>query len=675
MTGGRHLSPELQQLLSVAGWFLIVTFLQLALYPALKKTFGRYAYPAAFAASLLLFTLISWYCGLARLPVQLALLPFAVLFLWNAISRQYTPANLREQWQWELVFAIFFFLMLEVRYVNPTISYAEKFMDHAFLASVMRQPVIPPLDPWFAGGTLNVYYYLGYWMFGCLGVVTGVPSNIAFNLVLPTVLGVSAVTLYAIGDLLLERFRWLPVLVLLLPNPAMVHQLVFGTVVNPAYDPSLAWLGTRTIANTINEYPLFSFVWGDVHPHVISMFNQLLLIFILAYAWKEWGSLTREGKAILCGIAAVSLGSMPLINTWDVLVYAPLTVVAGALVLLKHRPAELRRDAALLLVLLPVISVAMYLPFYIQLEAHTNSFGLVGAVRDSDPVHFLYVHGFFLIIITAALSREIARRPYLLLVPLGIGLAGYESAAIAAIPLVYIVAKKDPDIAEILAIFGLLVVIACEFVFIKDYMGDVNFRMNTVFKWYIAAWFLLGISATLTAGRFLAASRLIPLFSKAKAALLCVLAVVILFAAPFSFSPPAVSGGYTLDGLAYLSDYHPGDAAAVAYLRSLPGNEVIVEAEGAPYTYYSRISSFTGLPAIIGWSNHEGGWRSDIASRTSDICSIYEDPGQARALMQKYNATLVVVGDTERARYRVNLSSGDLALVFSQDETDIYRLA
>ena len=140
--------------------------------------------------------------------------------VFHIYRREYSLANLRKEWRWALVFLIFFFLMLDIRFVNPTISYAEKFMDHAFLASVMRTPIIPPLDPWFAGGTLNVYYYLGYWIFGCLGLVSGVPSNIAFNLALPTVFGIATVTLYAIGTLILERFRWLPLLVFFIPNPS-----------------------------------------------------------------------------------------------------------------------------------------------------------------------------------------------------------------------------------------------------------------------------------------------------------------------------------------------------------------------------------------------------------------------------------------------------------------------
>jgi len=667
-------------------WIVVLTFLQLSLYPSLKKTFDSYAFPASFGASLLLFTLISWYCGLVYIPIPLALLPFVILFVYHLYRRHYTIGDLRSQWRWELVFLIFFFLMLEVRFVNPTISYAEKFMDHAFLASVMRQPVVPPLDPWFSGGFLNVYYYLGYWMFGCLAIVSGVPSNIAFNLALPTVLAVSAVTLYAIGDLLLERFRWLPLLTLLLPNPAMVHQLIFGTAVNPAYDPSLTWLGTRAITNTINEYPLFSFIWGDVHPHVISMFNQLLLIFILVYAWKRWGSLDKNTKQVLCIIAALSLGSMPLINTWDVLIYAPITVIVSVLILLKHRPVQFRPDAILLLISLPVLSVIIYLPFYLQLDTYTSGFGLIGPALDSDLVYFLYVHAFFLIIITATVVRDIVRRPWFLVVPLALGLiGGYESAAIATIPLIYLIVKKDLRIHEILAIFGLFIVIASEFIYIKDYMGDINFRMNTIFKWYMVAWLLLSISVFTTIGQVLSHWNRVPKISARQQATVVIVIVSLLAAAPLLVPLDLFKyGSRSLDGLAYLDTYHPGDAAAVAYLRSLQGGEIIVEAQnGGSYSYYSRISSFTGLQTIIGWTGpHEWGWRSknnqwyvdNIASRIKDIQTIYEQPEQMRALMQKYNATYLVVGEPERTQYKVSLPSSGLELVLSQDGTDIYKL-
>jgi len=680
LTGGKRLGPELQQILSVAGWFLLVTFLQLALYPALKKTFGRYAYPAAFAGSLLLFTLISWYCGLARIPVQLALLPFAALLAWHAITREYTIADLKEQWRWELVFAIFFFLMLEVRYVNPTISYAEKFMDHAFLASVMRQPVVPPLDPWFAGGTLNVYYYLGSWMFGCLAMVSGVPSNIAFNLALPTVAGISAVTLFAIGDLLLERFRWLPLVTLLLPNPAMFYQAVTGLAPNPAYDASLSWLGTRTIANTINEYPLFSFVWGDLHAHVIGIFNQIFFIFLLAFAYRKWSSLTGRGRWVLCILAALSLGSMPLINTWDVLIYAPIAVFFGILIWWRDRSQYTRADALRFLLTVPPLAIVLYLPFYLQLRTNTGGIALVTA--PSAPYEYMLVHGFFIAILLLLLARDIAKRPYLLLAAVPFALAGYFSAAIAIVPLVYLVAKKPREATHIFAILGLVIITVTEIVYLRDSMGDTYFRMNTVFKSYIAAWLLLSISTFAMAGAALFRWGKIPEFRPRQTAVAAIVIVVLLFAAPLLVPADLMNyGSRSLDGLAYLETSNPGDYAAVSYLRALPqtADMRIVEAEGGDYSYYSRISSFTGIPAIIGMPFHEFMWRGDKTGwsqeRKNDIQSIYEKPDQTVALMQKYNATHLVVGETERRRYNVSLPALGIEQIFSSDGTAIYRPA
>ncbi len=324
-----------QQIFSVISWLAVLTLLQLSVYPSLKKTFGTFAFPVSFSASLLTFTIISWYCGLLRIPVQIAVLPFLALFCYHLWYSHYSREDLRTEWRWVLLFFIFFFLMLNVRFVNPTISYAEKFMDHAFLASVMRNPVVPPLDPWFAGGSLNVYYYLGYWMFGCLGIVTGVPSNIAFNLALPTIFGLAAVNLYATGTLLLDKFRWLPLTILFIPNPSFFYHIVQGKALNTAL-----WDSTRTIANTINEYPLFSFIWGDVHAHVVSLFNQVFLIFLLLYAWKRWESLENRAKWLVSILCALSLGSMPLFNTWDVLIYAPVTLLFGVLIIGRVRKKQ-----------------------------------------------------------------------------------------------------------------------------------------------------------------------------------------------------------------------------------------------------------------------------------------------------------------------------------------------
>jgi len=668
---GRNLTPEFQAL-SVASWLLVVTFLQLALYPSLKKGLRQYAFPVSFAASLILFTLLTWYCGLTRLPVQFGLVPFALLFAYHLCRHDYAWSELKKEWHWELIFLIFFFLMLTVRFVNPTISYAEKFMDHAFLASIMRSPVVPPLDPWFAGGTMDVYYYLGYWIFGCLGIISGVPSDIAFNLSLPTVLGVAAVTVYAIGTLLLNRFRWLPLLLFFIPNPSLFYQLFTGSSISSAL-----WNSTRTITNTINEYPLFSFTWGDLHAHVISIFNQVLLIFLLIYLYKFWDSLESRGRWLICGLAALSLGSMPLINTWDVLIYAPITVLVAVLIIWRGWNKGSGMWSWCPLAAIPPLAIIIYLPFYLMLKTSTGGIAIVRT--PSDPFQFLLVNGWFILIFLLFLVKEIRERPYLLLIAVPFVLASYTAAAITAIPLIYFIAKKEHSIPDLLAIFGLAILVLVELFYLKDNMGDTYFRMNTVFKCYVPAWIILGISSCAMVGAWLARPGRIPVMPARKSATLAVLVIGFLFVVPFLVPLDLNYGGRTLDGLAYIDSSHPGDAGGVAYLRNLTGDDILVEAVGGDYTYYSRISSFTGIPTILGEPFHEDMWRGDTtgwySARPADVKSIYENPDQTVELMKKYNATLLYVGDEERDTYNVSLPSTGLELVYSGQDTDIYRIS
>ncbi len=566
--------------------------------------------------------------------------------------------------------------MLDVRFVNPTISYAEKFMDHAFLASVMRTPVVPPLDPWFAGGSLNVYYYLGYWMFGCLGIVTGVPSAIVFNLALPTIFGMAAVSMYAIGSLVLDRYRWLPLFVLFIPNPSFFFQIIQGKAWS-----TILWDSTRTISNTINEYPLFSFLWGDVHAHVISLFNQIFLIFLLLFSYKRWESFGVWDKCLLGICTAISLGSMPLINTWDVLIYAPLTVLVGSLIVRRNWNTLDKNSSIIFLITVPVLAVLSYLPFYLQLLTHTGGMGVV--FTPSNPVEFLLVNGWFIGIIILFLRKDITRRPSLLLIALPFFLTGYIAGAIAMIPAAYLAARiifrNDVDFPSILALFGFGILIFCELFYLRDNMGDTFFRMNTVFKTYLPAWLMLGTASFIIAGKWLSENRRIPLISARHRAIIMVIVVSTLFILPQVIPVNQNYGTETLDGLAYLNDSHPGDAAAVSYLQTLTGNEIVVEAEGGDYTYYSRISSFTGIPGIIGMPFHEFMWRGDdtgwFSTRLNDIKLIYEEPEKTIMLMKKYHATLLYVGDTERERYEVIIPTSGLEKIYSARGTEIYRLS
>jgi YYY domain-containing protein len=686
------------QLLAVLSWIALLLILQLAVWPLLRSSLREYAYPASFPASLLAFTIISWYCGLLHLPVQIAVIPFLVLIAWFAVKGQYHRKYFAGQGKWALVFLVFFLFMLELRFVNPSISYAEKFMDHAFLASIMRVPVVPPLDPWFAGGTLGVYYYLGYWIFGSLGLLTAIPSNVVFNLALPTVLANAAVAMYALAHLLCNRMRWLPLLTFLVVNPSFIWQLIQGKALG-----SVLWDSTRTVPNAINEYPLFSFVWGDLHAHVISIFNQVMFLFLLVYALERWKEAGQRERIVLIVLTALSLGSMPPLNTWDVILYAPLMIFVGYLLwysgsLPEGAPGEgifgvLKQTLSILagkrkkgagpllcrswsyLLLVPVLSVLFYLPYYLQM----NSQGIqgIGVVHTPTPVTaFLLVNGIFIAIFLIYLAREIVRKPVWLLTPVPFALAGYAAAGIAALPLAYMLAKKRRTPVELLAIAGLLVIILAEFFYLKDNMGDTYYRMNTVFKFYLPAWIIMGASAFSMVSLLLErpVSRMKITKGMKDAALIA--AIGVLFVLPLAVPLDYQYRDATLDGLAYLDSTHPGDARAVEFLRSLQGVTGIVEAEGGDYTYYSRISSFTGIPTIIGMPFHEYMWRSEgwTGERTNDIRIIYEDPVQTRTLMEKYGVNLLYVGDLERQSYTIRVEEAGLPLIYDRSGVRIYSL-
>ena len=86
-----------------------------------------------------------------------------------------TRADLRELWPQRRIWACGLAVLLVaygvgvgMRWLNPEIVGTEKPMDLALLSATMRSTAFPPLDPWFAGESIN-YYYLGYSMGGAIG--------------------------------------------------------------------------------------------------------------------------------------------------------------------------------------------------------------------------------------------------------------------------------------------------------------------------------------------------------------------------------------------------------------------------------------------------------------------------------------------------------------------------
>ncbi|MEE9217375.1 MAG: DUF2298 domain-containing protein [Anaerolineales bacterium] len=207
---------------------------------------------------------------------------------------------------------------------------------------------------------------------------------------------------------------------------------------------------------------------------------------------------------------------------------------------------------------------------------------------------------------------------------------------------------------------GALLVLAPEFVYLRDLFGT---RMNTVFKFYYSAWILWGLAAAFACVELWPATIRFPQVVKVAVFVPLVLGLVYPVLATWTkasgFNP---IGGRTLDGSTYLARQSAGDYDAIRWINESLQEGVIAEAIGGSYSQYARISTYTGLPTVLGWGGHEVQWRGNAepqGSRQGDIQRLYETTSweEAAALLDKYEIDYVYIGPLEVSTY-VRLNEG-----------------
>ncbi len=206
----------------------------------------------------------------------------------------------------------------------------------------------------------------------------------------------------------------------------------------------------------------------------------------------------------------------------------------------------------------------------------------------------------------------------------------------------------------IMVAIGALLVLAPEFVYLRDLFQD---RMNTVFKFYFAAWNLWSLAAAVMATQFLDAGQRRARAWRALVLLpLCLGLLYPLLATWTKTDGFRPYGGRTLDGTAYLASASPEDAEAIEWINAHLDQGVLAEAVGGSYSGFARISAHTGLSTVIGWPFHEVQWRGDaslLGAREPDIQLLYEtrDWVEAQSIVQRYGIDYVYVGPLERSVY------------------------
>ena len=116
----------------------------------------------------------------------------------------------------------------------------------------------------------------------------------------------------------------------------------------------------------IDEFPFFSFLLGDLHPHVLALpFNMLALGTALNITLGGWrGAINAFGYRLRAlpvdfFFAAIVLGGLAFLNTWDILVSAALIVGAYLLVRIRDDGLSPARLEDALVLGLPLVAASL----------------------------------------------------------------------------------------------------------------------------------------------------------------------------------------------------------------------------------------------------------------------------------------------------------------------------
>ncbi len=402
------------------------------------------------------------------LTIGLALVAVALLSIWLWRRQR---AALREFWRTqrglvllvEAIFAGAFLVFVLIRMLNPDLwqpwQGGEKFMEFAFLNATTRSAWMPPFDPYYAGGIINYYYY-GYFLVSLLIKLTGITASVAFNLAVPTLFAATVTGAFSLvynlvpvrhvetdDETPIRVTHWAPgigagliggLFVAVIGNLDAMGQVVRrlgeqGTTQFQSQIPGLQslvravsgvqnmvttggtlpsfdwWAPSRVLPFTINEFPYWSFLFADLHPHMMGMPFTILFLAAAFNLLAGADQPTEEGRwvrVIRFLFIPLTLGALATINTWDLPTYLGIVVLAF-IVGDYRRSGRLRvLPIGLFAVAVAALSYLLYLPFF-QNYAAVGSSG-VGLVQGKTQLsQWLLIWGFFLFLVFSYLLVEL----------------------------------------------------------------------------------------------------------------------------------------------------------------------------------------------------------------------------------------------------------------------------
>ena len=339
----------------------------------------------------------------------------------------------------EVLFFLAFAAWAFVRASNPNIETAggEKTMELAFINAILRSPTFPPHDPWLSGYAIS-YYYFGYVMAAMLAKLTGTLGSVAHNLMFSLVFALSFIGAYGILYNLLAAWHkhhprpasqapstGLPLLgplfLLFVSNLEAFLEVLHGGELFWKWDSNgtatstfWSWLGIRELSNPpshltwvpdrfiwwwrasrvitdldlaknsneiIDEFPAFSYMLGDLHPHVLAMpFGLMAVAVALNLFLGGWNGETNlwffKLPIRLEGLffGSLILGGLVFLNTWDILI--GFALVLGAFILARAMESgwtwKRLQDIFAFSIPVGLAAILLYLPFYVGFQSQAG---------------------------------------------------------------------------------------------------------------------------------------------------------------------------------------------------------------------------------------------------------------------------------------------------------------
>ncbi|MBW4436988.1 MAG: hypothetical protein KME04_07620 [Pleurocapsa minor GSE-CHR-MK-17-07R] len=449
-------------------WWLLVSLAGLAALPLCMRLLGGLpdrGYTLARAAGVLLVAFVYWLLaisgflrndtsGMVLAWVIIGVLGVVAFFSGTRIDlRAWWSSNKRIVLATELLFIGLFVAWALVRAHQNGLFATEKPMELAFMSAVMRSEAFPPNDPWMSGYAIS-YYYFGYVITAMLAMLSGVPSTMAFNLILAMLFALTGVTVFGVVANLVRASqkvasRVMPailtgllgtVFVILLGNyqvplieipyqSGIASQEYLSAIdsnerneVRGAPAPDFQswdhwwWFRGARVLNdrnldgsrveVIDEFPQFSFLLADVHPHVLALpFAVLALGMALNVVLSK-----RRATLAEIGLYAVASGGLIFMNTWDGPIYMAALVGADALRRLINSPSGRwsRQDYISMAVfggLIVALAVALYFPFLTSFRSQLGGV-LPNVIHPTAFSQFAIMFGPLLLIIATFLGVE-----------------------------------------------------------------------------------------------------------------------------------------------------------------------------------------------------------------------------------------------------------------------------